>query len=50
VIARLAGQIDEGARALDFTYAEVLRFFQDSSTHRKLAVTSLTGEKLAAAL
>ena len=50
VIARLAGQIDEGAASLDFTYAEVLAILQGLSDQQKLAVTSLTGQELAAAL
>ena len=50
VIARLAGQIDDGAGQLDFTYAEVLAILQGLSDERKLHVTSSTGQELAAAL
>jgi hypothetical protein len=50
VIARLAGQIDDGSGQLDFTYAEVLAILQGLSDQRKLHVTSPTGRELAAAL
>lgn len=50
VIARLAGQIDDGSGGLDFTYAEVLAILQGLSDEQKLHVTSPTGQELAAAL
>lgn len=49
VIARLAGQIDDGTNHLDFTYAEVLAILQGLSDGHKLRVTSPTGQELAAA-
>jgi hypothetical protein len=50
VMARLAGQIDDGMGQLDFTYAEVLAILQGLNDEHKLHVTSATGEELAAAL
>jgi hypothetical protein len=50
VVARLAGQIDDGAGQLDFTYAEVLAILQGLNDEQKLRVTSSTGQELAAAL
>ena len=50
VIARLAGQIDDGTGQLDFTYAEVLAILQGLSDQHRLTVMSLSGQELAAAL
>lgn len=49
VVARLAGQMDDGTGQLDFTYAEVLAILQSLSDQRLLKATSATGEPLAAA-
>lgn len=49
IIARLAGQIDDGTGQLDFTYAEVLAILQGLSDDHKLRVTRATGEEVAAA-
>ena len=49
VVARLAGQMDDGTGQLDFTYAEVLAILQGLSDQQLLKVTSPTGEPLAAA-
>jgi hypothetical protein len=48
IIARLAGQIDDGSQPLSFTYAEVLAILQGLSDQHHLRVTSPTGEELAA--
>lgn len=48
VVARLAGQMDDGTGQLDFTYAEVLAILQGLSDQHLLKSTSLTGEQLAA--
>lgn len=49
ILARLAGQIDDGDGHFDFTYAEVLGILQSLSDERKLRVTKPTGEEMAAA-
>ena len=49
IIARLAGQMDDGTGQLDFTYAEVLAILQGLSDQQKLRVTRATGEEVAAA-
>lgn len=49
IVARLAGQIDDGTGQLDFTYAEVLAILQGLSDQHKLRVTRSTGEQVAAA-
>jgi hypothetical protein len=49
VVARLAGQMDDGSGQLDFTYAEVLAILQGLSDQHLLRATSATGEALAAA-
>ena len=48
VVARLAGQMDDGTGQLDFTYAEILAILQGMSDQRKLQVASPTGEQVAA--
>jgi hypothetical protein len=47
VISRLAGQVDDGAEPLDFTYAEVLAILQGLNDQHFLHVTSPSGEELA---
>ncbi len=50
VIARLAGQIDDGSgRQLNFTFAEVLAILQGMADQHKLKVTMPTGQEMAAA-
>ena len=49
IVARLAGQMDDGTGRLDFTYAEILAILQGMSDQHKLQVTAPTGESLAAA-
>lgn len=49
VVARLAGQMDDGTGQLDFTYAEILAILQGLSDQHKLRATAATGETLAAA-
>jgi hypothetical protein len=49
VLARLAGQMDDGTGQLDFTYAEILAILQGMTDQQKLQVISPTGEALAAA-
>jgi hypothetical protein len=48
IIPRLAGQFDDGAGQLDFTYAEVLAVLQALTDQQKLRVTMPTGQELAA--
>jgi len=48
VLARLAGQYDDGGRQMDFTYAEVLAVLQALTDQQKLRVTMPTGQELAA--
>ena len=49
ILARLAGQMDDGTGQLDFTYAEILAILQGLSDQHKLQVTTPTGEAVAAA-
>jgi hypothetical protein len=49
ILARLAGQMDDGTGQLDFTYAEILAILQGLSDQHKLQVTTPTGEAMAAA-
>jgi flagellar basal body P-ring protein FlgI len=49
VVARLAGQMDDGTGQLDFTYAEILAILQGMSDQHKLQVVTPTGEQMAAA-
>jgi len=49
LLARLAGQMDDGTGQLDFTYAEILAILQGLSDQHKLQVTTPTGEQVAAA-
>jgi hypothetical protein len=47
VVARLAGQMDDGTGQLDFTYAEILAILQGMSDQHKLRVVTPTGEQVA---
>lgn len=49
ILARLAGQMDDGTGQLDFTYAEILAILQGMTEQQKLQVIAPTGEPLAAA-
>ena len=49
VMARLAGQLDDGTGQLDFTYAEIVAILQGMADQQKLQVISPTGQQLAAA-